>query len=125
MYRRIVSLVLVFCMSLHCAAKLGIVAYFYTNQTYIQNQLCINKEKPLMHCEGKCFLAAKLKSAENPVRHSPSFLKTAIESFYLMSQNQDNKAPVLANLAKKDFFIYLIKIYQSPQTEIEQPPKLI
>ncbi|MXV15282.1 hypothetical protein [Hufsiella ginkgonis] len=44
------------------------VAIVYTefklNETYIAKVLCINKEKPQLHCNGKCYLAKKLKQAE-------------------------------------------------------------
>ena len=38
-----------------------IQADFYLNQNYIAKNLCVNRDKPMMHCNGKCFLAKKLK----------------------------------------------------------------
>ncbi|MGY4386135.1 hypothetical protein ACVWYN_003185 [Pedobacter sp. UYP24] len=38
---------------------------FEVNQKYIASELCINKDKPQMHCNGKCYLMKKLKQAQD------------------------------------------------------------
>jgi len=37
---------------------------FEINQSYIAAKLCENRDKPMMHCKGKCYLKKKLKQAE-------------------------------------------------------------
>jgi len=37
---------------------------FKLNQKYIARTLCENRDKPEMHCNGKCYLAKKIKQAE-------------------------------------------------------------
>ena len=37
---------------------------FKLNQNYIAATLCVNKNKPQLHCEGKCYLTKKLKQAD-------------------------------------------------------------
>jgi hypothetical protein len=44
--------------------RLGIILAFKINQDYITAAFCVNKDKPEMHCNGKCVLAKKLKNAE-------------------------------------------------------------
>lgn len=39
-------------------------ADYFVNINYIVKNLCINKENPAMHCNGKCYLAKKLKEQE-------------------------------------------------------------
>lgn len=39
-------------------------ADFFLNQAYIAKNLCINRDKPMMHCNGKCYLSKKLKDQE-------------------------------------------------------------
>ncbi len=41
-----------------------IYAGFEVNQQYIATKLCINKSKPQLNCKGKCYLAKKIKQAE-------------------------------------------------------------
>jgi len=37
---------------------------FYLNQSYIAKNLCVNREKPMMHCNGKCYLSKKITEQE-------------------------------------------------------------
>ena len=37
---------------------------FYVNQKEIAEKECENKNRPEMHCNGKCFLAKQLKKVE-------------------------------------------------------------
>jgi hypothetical protein len=48
------------------------------NKKYIAEVLCENKDKPMMHCNGKCYLKKQLKKAndipENEPLSSPSVI---------------------------------------------------
>ncbi len=44
--------------------RMGIVMYYQANKAYIAKVLCVNKNRPSLHCDGKCYLAKKLKAAE-------------------------------------------------------------
>ncbi|RKD13817.1 hypothetical protein BCY91_09665 [Pelobium manganitolerans] len=39
-------------------------AGYKLNKSHIATALCINKNKPALHCQGKCFLKKKLAEAE-------------------------------------------------------------
>lgn len=41
------------------------ILYFYTNQSYIAQNICINKDKPEKMCKGKCFLAKQFEEERN------------------------------------------------------------
>ncbi|SIS63872.1 hypothetical protein SAMN05421766_10368 [Zobellia uliginosa] len=43
------------------------VAEYIANYDYIKNVLCENRDKPMLHCDGKCYLAKQLakESEEN------------------------------------------------------------
>jgi hypothetical protein len=41
-----------------------IQADFFLNRSYIAKNLCVNRDKPMMHCNGKCFLTKKLKDQQ-------------------------------------------------------------
>lgn len=58
------SILLLF--SLLCANLSNAFVYlgFEVNQKYIAKELCENKDKPQMHCNGKCYLMKKLKQAQ-------------------------------------------------------------
>lgn len=44
--------------------KIGIVIDFKINQDFIAKARCINKEKPMLRCGGKCYLSKQLKKTE-------------------------------------------------------------
>lgn len=44
--------------------NVGVLAYWLANRAYIAATLCENKDKPQLHCDGKCYL--KKKIAEIP-----------------------------------------------------------
>ena len=41
-----------------------VYAGFEVNQKYIAENLCINKSRPWLHCDGKCYFMRKIKQAE-------------------------------------------------------------
>ncbi|HSC54241.1 MAG TPA: hypothetical protein VLC98_11485 [Phnomibacter sp.] len=38
--------------------------WFYANQKAIASKYCENKKRPMLHCDGKCYLAKKIAAAE-------------------------------------------------------------
>jgi len=44
---------------------------FYANQSFIASKLCENRYKPMLHCNGKCVLAKKLRQEEKKDRQNP------------------------------------------------------
>jgi len=37
---------------------------YYANRDFIKRVLCINTDKPELHCDGKCYLMTRLKAEE-------------------------------------------------------------
>jgi hypothetical protein len=62
--RIIFSYTLIFLLVSHTLSQLVIVSNFLLNQDYIAKNLCVNKEKPVLKCNGKCHLAKELKENE-------------------------------------------------------------
>lgn len=38
---------------------------YFLNYDYIVNVLCVNKDKPEMHCDGKCYLKKEISKSNN------------------------------------------------------------
>lgn len=51
--------------------KIGILIDFKINQDFIAEVLCINREKPMSTCNGKCYLSEQLKKAEEQEEKQP------------------------------------------------------
>ncbi|MGN8070811.1 hypothetical protein [Mucilaginibacter sp. SG564] len=45
-------------------SRFFIYAGFELNRNYIATKLCENRNKPWLHCDGKCYFAKKIKQAE-------------------------------------------------------------
>lgn len=45
-----------------------VLEYLY-NQDFIAEVLCINKDKPMLNCDGKCYLAKMIKEQQNEKQH--------------------------------------------------------
>ena len=66
--------------------KLGLIGDYYKNKAYISRTLCINKDKPLKRCEGKCHLnkqLAKTQEKESEKNVPLASLKTELSPVIL------------------------------------------
>ncbi|KIO75697.1 hypothetical protein TH53_19165 [Pedobacter lusitanus] len=64
MLKRFTAILLLMCSVSVNLSGLFVFAGFEMNQGYIAKELCVNKDKPQLHCNGKCYLIKKLKQAE-------------------------------------------------------------
>jgi len=64
MFGRLIAILLLFSSVSMNLSPLFVMAGFELNQNYIAAELCVNKDKPQLHCNGKCYLMKKLKQAE-------------------------------------------------------------
>src|SRR3569833_2208272 len=64
MLKRCVSILLLFALTISGLQQLVIYAGFKINQGYIAKNLCINRSRPWMHCNGRCYFMRKIKAAE-------------------------------------------------------------
>ena len=64
MFRNILAHLLIITSLAANFSQVFVYAGFEMNENYIVSKLCINRDKPEMHCNGKCYLMRKLKQAE-------------------------------------------------------------
>lgn len=64
--RRIIAILLLFLISSPLVLKTGILGWYFWNKADITAKFCINKVRPSLKCDGKCYLVAKLKKAAEP-----------------------------------------------------------
>ena len=62
--RLFASIILLIAFSAQSFSTWIIEANYYINRNYIAQNLCENKDKPNLHCCGKCFLKKQLKNQE-------------------------------------------------------------
>lgn len=64
MLQRGTAILLMFCVLSANFARLFVFAGFELNQKYIASTLCENRDKPWLHCNGRCYLMKKIKQAQ-------------------------------------------------------------
>jgi len=50
---------------LQIGANVSKLAWYELNKDFITEWFCVNKDKPELHCQGKCHLKKQLQSEEN------------------------------------------------------------
>ncbi|MEM8896492.1 MAG: hypothetical protein AAGC85_00240 [Bacteroidota bacterium] len=101
--------------------------HFKANQSYISQELCVNKERPKLNCEGKCFLMKKIeklnqnREAQRP--SSPVMPDVEKEKINLYSYEAAGNSFFLtgASLSNRNDGWFLLSIYLTPDTP---PPDL-
>jgi hypothetical protein len=56
-----------------------LVVDFTLNQATITARFCVNKARPQLHCDGKCYFAKQLKKQEERENKAPNSLKERLE----------------------------------------------
>lgn len=74
--RQVVAIFLLFILMFPLAMKMGVIAYFKIEQKEITEKYCVNKDKPEMHCNGKCHLKEQLQKVEEEPLEQKSPLNT-------------------------------------------------
>jgi hypothetical protein len=62
---RLISILLMLSLSCQSLVKLGILTWYEINKEYVASNLCENRNKPQLHCNGKCYLKKQLNKANN------------------------------------------------------------
>ncbi|SEC23847.1 hypothetical protein SAMN04489761_2455 [Tenacibaculum sp. MAR_2009_124] len=63
--RKSIAIFLLLTLHAHPIANGVVIIDFLLNQEYIKEFLCINKEKPELACNGKCYLTKQLEETQN------------------------------------------------------------
>lgn len=77
-----IALILFICVALRPAINVGYVLYYELNIDYIIEELCVNKDKPQLQCNGKCFLTQKLTQDTVVDEDAPATAVRVARAFY-------------------------------------------
>lgn len=114
MFRNILAFILILTLLTANCAQLFVYAGFELNQRYIVTTLCVNRDKPQLHCNGKCYLMRKLKQAEQKER----------------AHENENQRPVLQPGVIVEKFVltapvFAISTYKPSELRISLPKRSI
>jgi hypothetical protein len=122
-FKKIIAIFLLLGIVTNSFNQLLLFSSYSINKEYISAVLCSNKDKPHLHCEGKCFLDIKLKELEQKNKQQQDNLKRMVET----------SAPAYANLLTQVFetkleltpSFYLLQKPKARVTAVFQPPKTV
>lgn len=64
MLKRLTAIILLVALISSSFSRCFVYAGFELNHKYIAEKLCINKDRPWLHCNGKCYFMKKIRQAE-------------------------------------------------------------
>jgi hypothetical protein len=85
MLKRFITYLFLGAFLFHAASRMIIQMNFWLNQTYIAENLCENRAKPQMECDGKCHLKKELKKDDERKQKDN---KQQVEIFLFFSPSQ-------------------------------------
>ncbi|HHH54434.1 MAG TPA: hypothetical protein ENK91_12305 [Bacteroidetes bacterium] len=93
------------------------------HKKYYAEVLCENKDKPMMHCNGKCHLKKEIKeaerTAENPNNPVPLPSSTQEKFPALLNNNSTNS---ISFYISKNENVFQALYFNNPYIEIPTPP---
>ncbi|PIB35343.1 hypothetical protein BFP72_08010 [Reichenbachiella sp. 5M10] len=120
--------ILIYLLALNTLASTLAVPLIYMDfgmrRDYIAEVLCINRDKPMLHCDGKCYLAKKLQAAQEQqeqenetinIKSAPFFFSQAQETIAFdkpidLIQNMYQVLPSILN-----YTAYLQQVFTPPR----------
>ena len=83
------------------------VLEYVVNYEYVSKVLCINKDKPKMHCNGKCHLMKELAKASDAEKPFSSDKKSTFQILDVLIFEEIKSADKYVKIKKIDNFGYL------------------
>lgn len=108
-------------LSANCT-QLFVYAGFTLNQKYIAAELCVNRDKPELNCQGKCYLMRKLKQAQQKEKaHENEKLNPVLQPGIVVERLSLSVPSFLITVCKPSELTFTLPVRSMP---IFQPPKV-
>ncbi|WAC10539.1 hypothetical protein [Dyadobacter pollutisoli] len=123
--RSVISYILLFSIMLPTLSPWGTIAYFKLNRDYIARVLCENRARPQMHCNGKCYLAKKLKQQQEKQdkETSEKVQNTPVIQLFTSPFHSYSFETSPAVFLEKVRFFHQLQCYTAPAAKLLRPPK--
>ncbi|HHP7241749.1 MAG TPA: hypothetical protein ACFCUD_08745 [Cyclobacteriaceae bacterium] len=117
-----IGILIVFCFA-ELRPLLPYLDYF-VNYEYISEVLCINKDKPMSTCDGKCYLSQQLKEAQQTEKQDKKIPTIEQERIPMIVYNSElPKFLITVSETKKYFQFYQFSIKDLSISPPTPPPK--
>jgi hypothetical protein len=109
MFKRLTAILLLVALVTANFTYYLVYAGFELNKKYIATQLCENRNKPLLHCNGHCYFMKKIKQASDKEKSAER-----------QSQKNLFQEVFFANAAAPKFHTQLLRTVITPYLSSEQ-----
>ena len=103
--------------------NLALCAYYEINKKQIADKLCINKNNPKMHCNGRCYLGRQLKKAEDNEKRQNQSLREKDEVISLYTPTT-NTSYIPSFSFHSYMGHYIDRQFATPHIVPDQPPRV-
>lgn len=121
------SILLIATFACQPLVKFSLVTYYGLNLKTIIDNYCVNKNKPELRCNGKCYLSKKIKLSKENIDNKHKTLLN-ISKLFSPVFFEEKEYKISVNLfycfTKRNFFCLKKKINQGYKTKLKIPPKL-
>lgn len=98
-------------------------AKYLLNKEYIANELCVNKDVPMMHCNGKCHLAKMIK--EQQTQEEKGFDAVNVQALDLVVGDAFTDVLITPkSKLSKALITKAINLLDGSVSELSHPPEL-
>lgn len=119
--QKLTAIFLIFALLSVGFSKCFIYVSFTINKNFIVSSLCENRNKPQLHCNGKCFLMKKIKQAEEKEKADEQQFKKCNSYEALIDTQIFINAPLVKNI--KIIFNKLTFTYPTQSNSVFEPPQ--
>lgn len=93
--KRFISISLIICLVLQTFTSLSFLTFYQFNKSLISEVFCVNKSKPSLHCQGKCFIKKQLAKEQETSRQTTEQKETIVFHLFM---------PQLSSVKLESFF---------------------
>jgi hypothetical protein len=126
MFKRCLSILLIVALTAASFQQYVIYAGFELNRDYIAKNLCINRARPWMHCNGKCYFMRKMKqAAENERKQQAKDNLSQVQVSFFEQTGIVSFLSTLVTQPRADLPVYRASYSFSFTSSLLQPPRPI
>lgn len=123
MLKSLIYITLAMTMVLNSMVYSLIKVDFTINRKYIIENFCINKDKPELKCDGKCFLAEKIKAEKERQESLPAFTFNKDFGVFVPSESIANSIELTFEAFLTHQETYHNEFSQTAAFSIDHPPQ--
>lgn len=80
--KKLLSIFLLFALSIQCAGNLWTIGIFYLQQDFISNNICVNRFDKIPVCKGQCYLNKQLSENEKQQEKPSCSYQSELQLYY-------------------------------------------